>query len=1790
MFSFLYGAGAGGSGSGGGITPLSPAAKLATTGNLVGTYNNGTMGVGATITLTATGTLNIDSVITALNDNILVKDQTTQAQDGVYVVTTAGATGVHAVLTRRSDFNSAANIKQNVLINVTAGTVNGNTAWYESAPGPFIVGTTAIVFTEYSVGVSSVTTNTPTSLIISPTTGHVVIDPAQGIATTDSPTFNFLQTSVTNGISAAGTTRADATALTTETNIVTTVASGTGVVLSAGTLGGKEVVINRGANPLKIYAPGSGTLNGVSGTTGVTLPSNAGYTFYYAAANTWDYSNVTGTVQSVTSPLGGFVNNTDPANPSINAGSIALQNSNNVNITGGLITATSADLRILAELDIRSLSFGTGGPYNDGLSYIYRTNIQGISVPCLVATTGNLDASYDNGPNNDGIGATLTNTGAPGHLIVDGVDVSDLGFLNVFPILVWQQTDPAQNGFYTEYAYGSGPWYLTRARSFASSDDFSNQNGALIEIMQGDTYTNNTFVMDYNPLPTIGTTPITFTHVNDGTLGVTTATGTANQVLINGDTSTHRGPLTFTLPQDIATTSSPTFAFALQSALTGIAAAGTDQASATALTDSINTITSVAPGTGVKLPPAVKGKEVSIYNFGGGEDLQIYSAGSETLNGIPGDFGITLPETESWIFKATSTSTWVLQSISSMGYQSKYGVQILGGNIDGTTIGNTDRAYAQFYTPINNQTGTTYTIAASDAGKEITFSNASPVTVTLPKQATTATVAGFWFKFINKGAGIVTFVVESGDSIIGLAVIPQYGMGEVIRDTTTQWAVNLSGGSSSGVASVDSTFSGFVDNGDPANPVIDYVQPDWNETDPAAVGYIQNKPITLSDPYWLAPVRLLATTDIIGTYSNGTAGVGATLTGFFTGTLTIDGKTIAADDSVLLLQPSAKYVGGIYTVTNPGGTGVNPVLTRRTDYDNAAKIITGTTVLITDGDDHIGQQWWMNQVSPLTIGSDDIVFTTETINGLGTMSTQNSDNVNITGGSITGIISGYDLGVVQATSTTDLDATYANGSSGVGATLTANSNGVLIVDNYTVNLDEYILAAAQTNEYENGIFKCTDAGSVSTPFILERASYYDTSAKILQGTKVFTINGSNYKNANFYLSTANPITVGSTDLIFFPDFINLQTPFDLGVVKAVSRSSNLTANYNNGTSGQGATLTSTTNATLTLDGQSIVNGDYVGIFSQTSQLQNGIYVSVQTGASGGGGSPWILQRASYFDSSSQMRAGAKIIALTGTLYARVPFYLDADVATVGTSTITFQTINDPSLGTMAQQNADSVAIIGGSIDGTDIGIGTPGYLQYYKERNAQTGTTYTLALSDDARAVTFNNASNVTVTLPQQSTTTTPAGYFTDVYNLGAGTVIFVKEGSETLNGRVTLQQNESCRIYRNTTTTWSTNFSNSAFPIYDLGSVKAVTTGTNLTSTYSNGSSGRGATLTSTTNTTLTLDGQAITAGDIVGIFDQSTIAQNGIYLSTQTGSGSLPWILTRAKYFDSPATMKAGCQIVALTGNLYGQTPFYLSADVATVGTSGVIFATYTAQGIGSMAYQDSTSVDITGGVIDGTVIGSVTRANAQFYTPINAQTGTTYAVLASDCGKTITFNNSGAITVTLPQQSTTTTSNGFFFNYEVLGAGAVTFVLEGADTSQGYLLAQQGASGKVTRNTSTNWVLAGGTATRKGSMIFPDVGTIANTTGYYINLRAPYGFTIDSASQVAGSLGTAGTYTVKISGTNVTGLTTIANATSITTTSATGANVVSAGDSISFIVESTVAAVNYYIQVNYTYYLNV
>lgn len=128
-------------------------------------------------------------------------------------------------------------------------------------------------------------------------------------------------------------------------------------------------------------------------------------------------------------------------------------------------------------------------------------------------------------------------------------------------------------------------------------------------------------------------------------------------------------------------------------------------------------------------------------------------------------------------------------------------------------------------------------------------------------------------------------------------------------------------------------------------------------------------------------------------------------------------------------------------------------------------------------------------------------------------------------------------------STTALPSnTYANGSSGVGATLTGTANGPLVIDSVTLVIGavgQRILVAGEATQANDGWYTVTQIGTVAvSPYILTRATDSDQAAEIGAGylTSIIAPNsltpGTSNNGKAFISVAADPFTVGTTALTF----------------------------------------------------------------------------------------------------------------------------------------------------------------------------------------------------------------------------------------------------------------------------------------------------------------------------------------------------------------------------------------------------------------------------------------------------------------------------------------------------------------------------------------------------------------------------------------------------------------------------------------------------------------------------------
>ena len=121
--------------------------RLATAAALAAvTYNNGA----GTLTADANGALSVDGAAVVADDRILVKDQASAVQNGIYKVTATGGAGAAFVLTRTPDADTASELTGGTFFFVEEGTANADNGYVATHNGTPTFGSTNITFVQFS--------------------------------------------------------------------------------------------------------------------------------------------------------------------------------------------------------------------------------------------------------------------------------------------------------------------------------------------------------------------------------------------------------------------------------------------------------------------------------------------------------------------------------------------------------------------------------------------------------------------------------------------------------------------------------------------------------------------------------------------------------------------------------------------------------------------------------------------------------------------------------------------------------------------------------------------------------------------------------------------------------------------------------------------------------------------------------------------------------------------------------------------------------------------------------------------------------------------------------------------------------------------------------------------------------------------------------------------------------------------------------------------------------------------------------------------------------------------------------------------------------------------------------------------------------------------------------------------------------------------------------------------------------------------------------------------------------
>ena len=254
------------------------ACAAATTGTLASitggtvTYNNGTAGVGATLTLSVALTA-LDGYTLLNGDRVLVKNEATQANNGIYTWATGGT-----VLTRATDFDTAAEMASGDFTFITNGTLYANTGWVQTDPVT-VVGTSPVTWVQFS-GAGAYTAGT-------------------GLTLTGTQ-FSITNTAVTaasyGSATQVGTFTVNAQGqLTAASN--TTVTPAVGSITGLGTGVASALAVNVGSTGAFVTfngalgTPSSGTVTNLTGTASININGTVGAT----TPTTGNFTTVTAT-------------------------------------------------------------------------------------------------------------------------------------------------------------------------------------------------------------------------------------------------------------------------------------------------------------------------------------------------------------------------------------------------------------------------------------------------------------------------------------------------------------------------------------------------------------------------------------------------------------------------------------------------------------------------------------------------------------------------------------------------------------------------------------------------------------------------------------------------------------------------------------------------------------------------------------------------------------------------------------------------------------------------------------------------------------------------------------------------------------------------------------------------------------------------------------------------------------------------------------------------------------------------------------------------------------------------------------------------------------------------------------------------------------------------------------------------------------------------------------------------------------------------------------------------------
>ena len=631
----------------------------------------------------------------------------------------------------------------------------------------------------------------------------------------------------------------------------------------------------------------------------------------------------------------------------------------------------------------------------------------------------------------------------------------------------------------------------------------------------------------------------------------------------------------------------------------------------------------------------------------------------------------------------------------------------------------------------------------------------------------------------------------------------------VLSTTGGTGIVQLSSGSTSiSTALANSTTATTQSTGDASNDI-------------ATDLFVQNQitsSVDMRDPVIVATTAALSFSP---TYSNGSSGVGATLTATSFGVLVVDGVTPSVGQRILVQNQVAVLQNGCYTLTTAGAVGLTDyVLTRCTDFNQASQISYGVTFPVLQGTANTNQQFTMNSQTFTTVGSGTssgyitfsqtsggsqlvqgtgITITGNTValttpvaianGGTNSVSASGTALDNITGFSGTGFLTRTGAGSYAFQSATN-GVTLGNiAQIGTNTILGNSTSGTANIS--ALSMPSCSTSGSALNWTTNTGWSCNTSIAANT--VTTNANLTGDITSVGNATTLATVNtntgswGSSTAIPNFTVNGKGLITAAGTNVVIAPAGTLSGTTLNSTVVNSSLQTlGTLTAPINIGTP-------SITDTGVLLQATSSVAGYNQFIIQNTSSATNASANFVVNNNSG---------TASTFYGEFGMNSST--FTGTGSLSKANAVYVDAQsgdlaLGTVGSNAIHFVVNNGgtdaltiSSAGTISVPAFSTAGIVENSAAGalSSVAIGstlsTGSTLNVILPYRSVSGTTDTITTADSGGLIVYNNASSIATTISSASTAGFTTGFSFSVHNSGAGTMT-ITPASGLINGAASL-------------------------------------------------------------------------------------------------------------------------------------------------------------------------------------------------------------------------------------------------------------------------------------------------------------------------------------------------------------------------------------------------------------------